>query len=43
MFRAIIVGSAFARIVAGGVVQNLFFGVVGTLNYVFLFPRGGLE
>jgi uncharacterized membrane protein YbhN (UPF0104 family) len=37
MFRAIITGSAFAGILAGGVVQNLFFGVVGTLNYVYLF------
>jgi uncharacterized membrane protein YbhN (UPF0104 family) len=37
MFRAIITGSAFAGILAGGVVQNLFFGVVGALNYVYLF------
>jgi uncharacterized membrane protein YbhN (UPF0104 family) len=37
MFRVIIVGSAFAGILAAGVVQNLFFGVIGTLNYVFLF------
>jgi uncharacterized membrane protein YbhN (UPF0104 family) len=37
MFRAIITGSAFAGILAGGVVQNLFFGVVGGLNYLYLF------
>jgi uncharacterized membrane protein YbhN (UPF0104 family) len=37
MFRTIIAGSTFAGILAGGVVQNLFFGVVGTLNYLFLF------
>jgi hypothetical protein len=37
MFRVIIVGSAFAGILAAGVVQNLFYGVIGTLNYVFLF------
>jgi uncharacterized membrane protein YbhN (UPF0104 family) len=37
MFRAIIAGSAFAGILAGGVVQNLFFGVVGGLNYLYLF------
>src|SRR5204863_8199381 len=42
MFRAIITGSAFAGILAGGVVQNLFFGLVGGLNYLFLFlTRGG--
>ncbi len=29
MFRVIIVGSAFAGILAAGVVQNLFFGVIG--------------
>jgi uncharacterized membrane protein YbhN (UPF0104 family) len=37
MFRTIIVGSTFAGILAGGVVQNLFFGVMATFNYVFLF------
>jgi uncharacterized membrane protein YbhN (UPF0104 family) len=37
MFRAIIAGSAFAGILAGGVVQNLFFGLVGGLNYLYLF------
>lgn len=37
MFRAIIAGSAFAGILAAGVVQNLFFGLVGGLNYLFLF------
>ena len=37
MFRVIITGSAFAGILAAGVVQNIFFGVIGTLNYVFLF------
>jgi uncharacterized membrane protein YbhN (UPF0104 family) len=37
MFRVIIAGSAFAGILAAGVVQNLFFGLVGTLNYVYLF------
>jgi uncharacterized membrane protein YbhN (UPF0104 family) len=37
MFRAIIPGSAFAGILAGGVVQNLFFGLVGGLNYLYLF------
>jgi len=42
MFRAIITGSTFAGILAAGVVQNLFFGVVGALNYVYLFlSRGG--
>jgi uncharacterized membrane protein YbhN (UPF0104 family) len=37
MFRAIIAGSAFAGILAAGVVQNLFFGVIGGLNYLYLF------
>jgi uncharacterized membrane protein YbhN (UPF0104 family) len=37
MFRMIITGSAFAGILAAGVVQNIFFGIVGALNYVFLF------
>ena len=37
MFRVIIAGSAFAGILAAGVVQNIFFGIVGALNYVFLF------
>ncbi len=37
MFRAIITGSVFAGILAGGVVQNLFFGLVGGLNYLYLF------
>jgi uncharacterized membrane protein YbhN (UPF0104 family) len=37
MFRVIIVGSSFTAILAAGVVQNLFFGVIGTLNYVYLF------
>ena len=42
MFRAIIVRSSFTTILAAGVVQNLFFGIIGTLDYVYLFAtRGG--
>jgi hypothetical protein len=37
MYRAIIQNSKMVTIVAGGVAQNLFYAVIGTLVYIFLF------
>ena len=37
MYRAIIANSKMVTIVAGGIAQNLFYAVVGTLVYIYLF------
>ena len=39
MYRAIIVNSRMVTIVAGGIAQNLFYAVIGTLVYIYLFTR----